>query len=127
MRDIIVCGGRNYNNQRRIFEVLDFLYAERAISHIHNGGARGADSLAVKWAIERRQVTLEGLPAFIGYSNHYADWRKHRRAAGPLRNARMLACSPELVVAFPGGHGTKDMIRQARKAGVPVLIVEDQP
>jgi predicted Rossmann-fold nucleotide-binding protein len=27
---------------------------------------------------------------------------------------------PDIVIAFPGGSGTADMICQARKAGVPV-------
>ena len=30
---------------------------------------------------------------------------------------------PDLVVAFPGGRGTADMIRKAEGAGVPVVTV----
>jgi hypothetical protein len=30
---------------------------------------------------------------------------------------------PELVVAFPGGRGTADMMRRAREAGVEVIEV----
>jgi hypothetical protein len=41
--------------------------------------------------------------------------------AGPLRNYQMLEeGKPDLVVAFPGGGGTKDMVRRAVKAGVSV-------
>jgi hypothetical protein len=41
--------------------------------------------------------------------------------AGPLRNQRMLdEGKPDLVVAFPGGGGTKDLVRRAVKAGVSV-------
>ena len=40
-----------------------------------------------------------------------------------MRNARMLAeGKPDLVVAFPGGRGTADMVAQARKAGVRVVL-----
>ena len=43
------------------------------------------------------------------------------RLAPPLRNQRMLdEGKPDLVVAFPGGGGTKDMVRRAVKAGVPI-------
>lgn len=50
-----------------------------------------------------------------------ADWENYRRAAGPIRNRQMLVeATPDLVVAFPGGPGTANMIRQARAAGVPV-------
>jgi hypothetical protein len=31
---------------------------------------------------------------------------------------------PDLVIAFPGGRGTADMVARARKAGVPVEVVE---
>ena len=33
----------------------------------------------------------------------------------------MLAKSPQLVIAFPGRHGTADMVRKARAAGVMVI------
>ena len=37
----------------------------------------------------------------------------------------MLAMArPRLVVAFPGGRGTADMVRQAAGAGVHVLMVD---
>jgi hypothetical protein len=53
-----------------------------------------------------------------------ADWNTHGRAAGPIRNQRMLdEVKPELVVAFPGGRGTADMVRRAREAGVNVYLV----
>ena len=46
------------------------------------------------------------------------------RGAGPERNARMLAEGrPDLVVAFPGGTGTADMVRRAKAAGVRVVEV----
>ena len=57
-----------------------------------------------------------------------ADWIRHGRAAGPIRNEQMLreGC-PDLVVAFhddPGlGRGTADMVRRALAAGVPVRFV----
>jgi acyl-CoA synthetase (NDP forming) len=50
-----------------------------------------------------------------------ANWKKHGKSAGPIRNQLMLDVGkPDLVIAFPGGSGTADMIRRARKAGVPV-------
>ena len=53
-----------------------------------------------------------------------ADWKTYGRAAGPLRNARMIAeGKPDLVLAFPGGRGTADMTRKARAAGVEVRAV----
>ena len=52
------------------------------------------------------------------------EWAKFGKRAGPMRNARMLAeFNPELVIAFPGGRGTADMIARAKKARVSVHIV----
>jgi hypothetical protein len=67
------------------------------------------------------QTTWFGVPV----SAHPADWFSHGKAAGPIRNQEMLAMeAPALVVAFPGGRGTADMVRRARKAGVDVLEVK---
>jgi len=69
-------------------------------------------SLAAAWALSR------GIPA-IAFP---ADWNKDGKAAGFVRNARMLRDGrPELVVAFPGGKGTAHMVKLARDAGVAVL------
>lgn len=57
-----------------------------------------------------------------------ANSRKHGRAAGPIRNQQMLdEGKPHLVVAFPGGTGTADMVRRAQAAGVLVLVGEAKP
>ena len=48
-----------------------------------------------------------------------ADWKVRGRAAGHIRNQQMLdEGRPHLVVAFPGGRGTADMVRRARAAGI---------
>lgn len=111
---LLVCGGRAYSDRAAVYAALDRAHAHRPITLLVHGGASGADSLSAEWARERgvrcRAFTI---------SKH--EWRVHGRAAGPMRNARMLAeARPDGVVAFPGGAGTADMVRQARAAGVPV-------
>jgi hypothetical protein len=82
---------------------------------IIHGGARGADALADQWAV-CNWLMPEVYPA---------DWDKHGRAAGPLRNQRMLdEGKPDLVVAFSGGSGTTDMVRRARKTNVRVIEIK---
>jgi hypothetical protein len=79
---------------------------------IIHGAAPGADTLAGQWAADKG-IPVEAFPA---------DWEKHGRAAGPIRNKQMLDDGkPDLVVAFPGGWGTANMCKQAREAGVRVL------
>lgn len=53
-----------------------------------------------------------------------ADWDKHGKAAGPIRNRAMLDSGVDLLIAFPGGRGTQDCVRAAKERGIPVLRVE---
>lgn len=80
-----------------------------------SGGARGADFLARCYA------------KYCGweYQEFLADWKKYKAAAGPIRNQWMLdEGKPDLVIAFPGGKGTADMVSRARKAGVRTVEIE---
>jgi len=112
---VLVCGGRDFFDEPLVFEILDAEHAERPISKIVHGDAHGADSLAKKWALTRN----------IGQVAYAADWQRHGRAAGPIRNLMMLDIEqPRVVVAFPGGRGTADIVRRARERHVAVLDVD---
>jgi hypothetical protein len=73
---------------------------------------------------------------FPGLLNIYvkefpADWETHAKAAGPIRNRRMLEeGKPELVLAFKNGidhtlsrGGTENTVKQAKALGVAVYLV----
>lgn len=113
---IIVCGGRDFDDYELVCDALDDFVLEKCpngsidLDLVIQGGADGADELAADWAKARGVPCLE-VPA---------DWRKHGSAAGPIRNAKMLAYLPDCVIAFPGGKGTADMVAKARQAGVRV-------
>jgi hypothetical protein len=108
---VIVCGGRDFRSPAQVFMALDGIHAETPISEVMQGGAPGVDEFARQWARHNK------LPVWVSR----ADWLKHGRAAGPIRNARMLEWMPDKVIAFPGGRGTANMVKQARAAGVPVV------
>lgn len=111
---VLVCGGRDYNDYNRLDSLLTDMYDSGQITVIINGGARGADSMSSKWAL-KNNVPLE---------IYEANWDEHGRAAGPIRNQEMLdEGEPDLVIAFPGGNGTRDMVSRANKKGVKVLEV----
>ena len=108
---VLVCGGRNYADTAAVRLVLDTLHSARDIWHVVTGGSEGADRLGEGWAYRNG----------VRHSRYPANWDLHGRAAGPIRNRVMLRMErPDLVVAFPGGAGTADMVRQARAAGVEV-------
>ena len=114
---VLVCGGRDFADQACVYRVLDHLHARQPFAVLIEGGATGADALARQWAVDR------GVPN----QTFRAEWDKHGPAAGPLRNARMLAeGAPDLVVAFTGSNGTANMVRQARAAGVRVVSQDER-
>lgn len=106
---VIVCGGRTYDNWKRIHKEL----SELQPAVIIQGGAPGADRLAAKWA-DKNGVPTVTYPAL---------WSRGR-AAGPLRNRFMMEDSrPDLVVAFPGGRGTIDCVTKAREYNLPIVTI----
>lgn len=108
---VLVCGGRSYRNHESLFGVLDGLHSSKTLVAVIDGGARGADWLASSWALEH------GVPS----QTFRADWKHLGKAAGPIRNQRMIdEGKPDLVIAFPGASGTADMVRRAHRAGIPV-------
>src|ERR1700753_3296669 len=111
---VLVCGGRDFRDRRMLTEFMDKFHAERPIAQLIHGAARGADALADDWANDSRIYTI-ACPA---------DWEKHSKSAGPIRNQFMLdRYAPEVVIAFPGGSGTAHMVKIARAAGIEVIEV----
>ena len=108
---ILVCGGRTYNNKDKVNEVLSSIHKEKPITVLIHGAAKGADALAGCWARENN----------IKEKQYPALWNTHGKAAGIIRNQKMLDDNKvDLVVAFPGGKGTADMVQRAKKANIEV-------
>jgi hypothetical protein len=111
---VLVCGGRDFTDESFVTNALFRIDDERPITSLICGGAPGADTLA------ERTAKLLQVPRTV----YRANWKRHGKAAGPIRNTRMLIeGKPDLVVAFPGGRGTADMVRQAKDYGVEVIEV----
>ena len=119
---VLICGGREFNDWDFLNDTLYDIFNEIGLGAsklvIIHGGARGADSLAGRFAkeygieVEEYPVTKE-------------EWKTLGKGAGHIRNAKMLHNgNPSLVIAFPGGNGTRNMVDIARKAGVTVKEIE---
>lgn len=122
-RRIIVAGGVHFNDYKALENTLDefFKCVSKDEIEIISGHARGADSLGERYAQEH-DIKCTVFPA---------DWKKYGRAAGPIRNKKMLEYAMEQqagLVAFWNGEskGTKNMISIAEKAGIEVKIVHYQ-
>jgi hypothetical protein len=122
---VIVTGGRDYDPQLQgralVGLVLTAISQVKPIKTIVHGrcwnpqnedSKNGADFWAYIWAKNNDGVEEE---------EHPADWKKHGKAAGPIRNSYMAKLGADLCIAFPGGSGTTDMVNKAKRAGIPVL------
>lgn len=83
------------------------------IECVISGGARGADTMAERWAKEN------GIHAVV----LKPDWQSKGRAAGVMRNTDIVNLCTHLV-AFPSrkGSGTQDSVRKAK--GAKKVVVE---
>lgn len=119
----IFTGGRNYRYSNHVRIVLDRLRAEYGDSlFVVSGDASGVDAMVREWTERADYVG--------GRSVHYAKWEEHGRAAGPIRNRKMLEFaqttarinpgSTVALYAFRGGAGTADCIRTAKELGIEV-------
>jgi len=110
MMKFAIVGSRTFENYDLVKKTLKDL----EITEIVSGGAKGADSLAEKYAKENNIPTKIFKP----------DWEKFGRAAGMIRNKHIIDYS-EKVIAFWDGisKGTKNSIDHAKKQGKLLSIV----
>ncbi len=111
---VIVTGGRDYKDRVRVWSELEHLREEYGRVVVITGKCpTGADQFAAEWA-QIRGFLVE-VPA---------DWDTRGKRAGPERNQTMLQYYfPDRVLAFPGGRGTADMVKRAKRRGVPVFEI----
>ena len=111
---MLICGGRDfYGENYKRHEILDTLEAfAPQPTLVITGEATGVDTVAREWA------TMRGIPCMV----FHAAWQGLGKAAGPIRNGWMLTFGkPDMVLAFPGGVGTANMVKLANDAGVAVV------
>lgn len=114
---VLVCGGSSYRDKAAVFDELDKLHRHQPISLIINGGARGADYSSSQWAKER----------CIPLRVFKADWQQFGDQAVFLLNDEMLHdAQPDLILAFPGGDVTSDMISKGKNSGIRLIIAAPQ-
>lgn len=113
---LIIAGGRDFKDY--IFlesEVLKFTKGVPAEQlTIVSGKARGADSVGEELA-KGYKLKLVEFPA---------DWEKHGRGAGFVRNKQMAEYATHLLAFWDGkSKGTENMILTAHKMGLIVKVV----
>ena len=110
---IIVAGSRHFNDYWFIHEKLKDRITSK--DQIVEGGAKGVDEQARNYALKKN----------ISFRTFDADWDKHGKAAGPIRNAKMADYADKLIAFYDGNsRGTGNMIKTAKSKGLGIEIIK---
>lgn len=114
---LIIAGSRTlkptYGFIRCAMEMLE-MQKHEPITHIVSGCAEGVDSKGEEWAAHNERM-VQRFPA---------DWKKHGKAAGPIRNREMAAYADVLLLIWDGeSKGSSNMKQEMIKLKKPVYEV----
>ena len=108
---VAVIGSRNFADYALVEATLSAL---PKLSQVVSGGAKGADSLAQRYA-EQHQIPLLVFKP---------DWSQFGRGAGVVRNRQIVEAAEHLIAFWDGvSKGTASSIKLARAKGVPVQVI----
>lgn len=108
---VIVAGSRDITDIEKVANAIELSGFQ--VTEVVSGTARGVDLLGENWA-RYKDIPVKRFPA---------DWDKHGKAAGMIRNAQMAEYADALVAVWDGlSRGTKNMIETMRKTGKPYFV-----
>ena len=119
MYRVLISGDRNGIDGAIIEREVRALIGRHGKTHLIGigGGASGVD-LQCELTFKRHSVHFARVDAL---------WDTRYRGAGPQRNTAMLGLQPDELIAFhidiKNSKGTKDMVKQAEKLGIPTRVV----
>jgi hypothetical protein len=113
---VLVTGSRAWTDHTAITAALDGLLVKHVtrLVVVHGACQHGADAFADLWARFN----------WVPVQRHPADWRRHGRRAGMLRNLAMVATKPNLCLAFIHNNsaGATHCAQAAEAAGIPTRV-----
>lgn len=115
---VIVAGSRTFDDYSLLCATMNKFVDGAVKVDVISGGARGADSLGERWALELDcpDFSITRMPA---------DWDRHGKSAGYRRNEEMAKIATHCVVFWDGqSRGSKHMIDLAGKYNLPTLVVQ---
>ncbi len=107
----IIAGSRGGIHYQNLLDALKEISWTPTV--VVSGTARGVDLMGERWAKENN-LPIERYPA---------DWDKHGKPAGYIRNAEMADKAEDLLALWDGqSRGTMHMINLAKKKGLVVHV-----
>jgi hypothetical protein len=116
MQYIGVTGSREFHNDKLLFDQLDKLWHEYKYITLVSGGAKGADSLARKYALLYKINIIEYFPEYEVYG----------KTAPFLRNKKIAEKCDILIACFRSDlpcNSTKDTVTKAAHLNKPVIYL----
>ena len=146
---LLITGSRNWDHPESVFAVLSHYCREAhalggRLVVVHGKAHKGGDNLAAAWAtrwgnrgypvIQEAHPARWGDPCVYDGTEPCQPGHRQRHKNGPgdycpmaghRRNQHMVDTRPLVTAAFwrAGSSGTKDCIRRAEAAGIPVTKV----
>ncbi len=128
---VLVCGGRTWGDVYPIIRELRALIKEHpTLKYCIHGAAPGADTL-VDGIADMFGLKVRPVPAHWKHTADCAPKCKEvvGRAAGPIRNRKMLDMNPDIVLAFHSdfvnSRGTRHMVALARNANIKTRVFSE--
>lgn len=128
---LLVTGSRDWDDVENLHQVLaEAAYELGWRTTYYNEGADPLGPILVSGAcpsgadrFAEEYWEALGLPI----ERHPADWNRHGKAAGPIRNQEMVDLGADLCVAFRknNSRGTTHCANAAQLAGIPVWWVTE--
>lgn len=113
---IAIIGSRLFSGMSKISDYLDENLKSLSDLTIVSGGAAGVDAAAKSYALKRN----------ISFIELKADWRSFGRAAGPVRNKKIVDMVDKVYAFWDGqSKGTLHVIEYAGKLGKPCLVLKN--
>lgn len=114
MFHVIIAGTRTFEDYDLLKTKCDYFFQRKKPTAIVCGEARGADTLGKRYASENGILVIS-VPA---------DWERHGKKAGYLRNQEMARYADALIVFWDGrSKGTRNMLEIAVEKGIPYRVV----
>ncbi|MGK5530885.1 SLOG family protein [Streptomyces sp. URMC 129] len=115
---VLVTGSRDWPAPEVVYMALWELSAgaSRPLTVVHGACPTGADSAASHWARYHSTMAIE--------EKHPADWEKHGKKAGPIRNQEMVNLGADVCFAFikDNSQGASHCAQLALAAGIDTQI-----
>jgi len=138
---VVITGGRDHiptNEELNKFNsILEKLaYYNGSLTMKIGDCPTGVDRVIASWmrSNKNRTIDIEGnkIPLFKWeqslfskpYKVYKAEWDLYGKSAGPRRNSKMV-CGADILIAFPGGKGTENCVKEALNWGVKVIHIND--